>query len=71
VVGVPDERFGERVAAVIRLRDGSPELTLDSLMAHCRGHVAGYKVPRQLLLVDEIPLTAAGKPDTKAAKGLF
>ena len=71
VVGVPDERFGERVAAVIRLRDGSPELTLDSLMAHCRDHVAGYKVPRQLLLVDEIPLTAAGKPDTKAAKGLF
>ena len=34
-------------------------------------HIAGYKVPRQLLLVDEIPLTAAGKPDAKAAKALF
>ena len=33
--------------------------------------MAGYKVPRQLLLVEEIPLTAAGKPDAKAAKGLF
>ena len=38
---------------------------------HCREHVAGYKVPRQLLLVDEIPLTAAGKPDAAAAKALF
>ena len=71
VVGVPDERFGERVAAVIRLRDGAADVTLDALMEHCRGHVAGYKVPRQLLLVDEIPLTAAGKPDSRAAKALF
>ncbi len=71
VVGLPDERFGERVAAVIRLRDAAPELSLDGLIEHCRDHVAGYKVPRQLLVVDEIPLTAAGKPDTKAAKALF
>jgi acyl-CoA synthetase (AMP-forming)/AMP-acid ligase II len=71
VVGLPDERFGERVAAVVRLREGSPELTLDTLVAHCRDRVAGYKVPRQLLLVDEIPLTAAGKPDTKVAQALF
>jgi fatty-acyl-CoA synthase len=71
VVGLPDERFGERVAAVVRLRDPVTDLSLDGLMEHCRGHVAGYKVPRQLLVVDEIPLTAAGKPDTKAAKALF
>ena len=71
VVGLPDERFGERVAAVVRLRDGAPDVTLDDLTEHCRGHVAGYKVPRQLLVVDEIPLTAAGKPDTRAAKALF
>jgi len=71
VVGLPDERFGERVAAVIRLRDTAPGLSLDGLIEHCRDHVAGYKVPRQLLVVDEIPLTAAGKPDTKAAKALF
>ena len=71
VVGLPDERFGERVAAVVRLRDGVPGLDLDSLQDHCRSHVAGYKVPRELLLVDEIPLTAAGKPDAKVAKTLF
>lgn len=71
VVGLPDERFGERVAAVVRLRDGVPTLELDGLQDHCRSHIAGYKVPRQLLLVDEIPLTAAGKPDGKAAKALF
>ena len=71
VVGLPDERFGERVAALVRQRDSAPDLTLDGLMAHCRTHVAGYKVPRQLLVVDEIPLTAAGKPDSQAAKALF
>ena len=71
VVGLPDERFGERVAAVVRLRDGADTLGLDDLGRHCRDHVAGYKVPRELLLVGEIPLTAAGKPDTSAAKALF
>jgi len=71
VVGLPDERFGERVAAVVRIREGSDPLTLEALQDHCRTRIAGYKVPRQLLLVDEIPLTAAGKPDGKAAKALF
>jgi 3-oxocholest-4-en-26-oate---CoA ligase len=71
VVGLPDERFGERVAAVVRLRDDAPPLDLDGLQDHCRAHIAGYKVPRQVLLVEEIPLTAAGKPDGKAAKALF
>jgi acyl-CoA synthetase (AMP-forming)/AMP-acid ligase II len=33
--------------------------------------IAGYKLPRQMLVVDEIPLTAAGKPDAKAARALF
>jgi fatty-acyl-CoA synthase len=71
VVGVPDERFGERVAAVVRLRDHSAALALEDLADHCRTHVAGYKVPRQIVLVEEIPLTAAGKPDARAAKALF
>ena len=71
VVGLPDERFGERVAAVVRIRDDASALDLHRLQDHCRDHIAGYKVPRQLLLVEEIPLTAAGKPDAKAAKALF
>ncbi len=71
VVGVPDSRFGERVAAVVRLRTPSSGLLLDEIQDHCRRSIAGYKVPRQLLLVDEIPLTAAGKPDGKAARELL
>jgi len=71
VVGLPDERFGERVAAVVRMRDGAPPLDLEALQDHCRSHIAGYKLPRELLLVDEIPLTAAGKPDAKAARARF
>ncbi len=71
VVGLPDERFGERVAVVVQARDGAATPTLEALQDHCRGLIAGYKVPRQVLWVDEIPLTAAGKPDTAAARALF
>ena len=46
-------------------------MTLDDLQEHCRSQIAGYKIPRQLLLVEEVPLTAAGKPDAKAVKALF
>jgi fatty-acyl-CoA synthase len=70
VVGVPDDVFGERVAVALRPRTGVV-ITLEELQDHCRSHIAGYKIPRQLLLVDEIAQTAAGKPDGKAAKALF
>jgi fatty-acyl-CoA synthase len=73
VVGIPDDRFGERVAVVVRLRprSGSGSFDLQTVQDHCRGLVAGYKIPRQLLVVDEIPLTAAGKPDGAAARALL
>jgi acyl-CoA synthetase (AMP-forming)/AMP-acid ligase II len=71
VVGIPDERFGERVAVALHPREPDRAPTLEDLQDHCRAHIAGYKLPRQLLVVDEIPLTASGKPDAKAAKGLF
>ncbi|MGO8873883.1 MAG: AMP-binding protein, partial [Acidimicrobiales bacterium] len=71
VVGVPDERFGERVAVVLHARPGLASPSLEDLREHCRDRIAGYKLPRQLLAVDEIPLTAAGKPDAKAARALF
>jgi 3-oxocholest-4-en-26-oate---CoA ligase len=71
VVGIPDDRFGERVAAVIRTRRPGTPVALEDIQDHCRRLIAGYKVPRQLLLVDDIPLTAAGKPDAKAARALF
>ncbi len=71
VVGLPDDRFGERVAVVVAPRRPGHPPVLEDLQAHCRGAIAGYKIPRQLLVVDEIPMTAAGKPDAKAAKALF
>jgi acyl-CoA synthetase (AMP-forming)/AMP-acid ligase II len=66
VVGVPDERWGQRVAAVVALRAGT-ELTLEDLQAHCRTRIAGYKVPRQLTLVGEIVRSPSGKPDYRWA----
>jgi fatty-acyl-CoA synthase len=71
VVGIPDERFGERVAVVVHPKDPAAAPTLGELQDHCRAHIAGYKLPRQLLTVAAVPLTASGKPDAKAAKALF
>jgi acyl-CoA synthetase (AMP-forming)/AMP-acid ligase II len=69
VVGVTDERWGQRVAAVVQPRPGCTP-TLDDLSAHCRKQIAGYKVPRELHLVDEIQRSPAGKPDYPWAKRL-
>ncbi|MBF9069941.1 acyl-CoA synthetase [Streptacidiphilus fuscans] len=68
VVGAPDERWGETVVALVHQREGQPELTLEALQAHCRAHVAGYKVPRRLRLVPLIERTPTGKPDMRWAK---
>jgi acyl-CoA synthetase (AMP-forming)/AMP-acid ligase II len=69
VVGAPDERWGERVAAVVQPRPGSAP-TLEELDAHCRTKIAGYKVPREVHLVDEIQRQPSGKPDYKWAKAI-
>jgi len=69
VVGVPDERWGQRVSAVVQLRDGHA-VTLDELSEHARTLVAGYKVPRELHVVDEIVRSPSGKPDYPWAKAL-
>jgi acyl-CoA synthetase (AMP-forming)/AMP-acid ligase II len=70
VVGVPDERFGERVAAVVTAREGT-DPTLESIQEHCEQQIARYKLPRELRIVAEIPRTAVGKPDYRSAKALF
>ena len=67
VVGVPDDRYVERVAAIVQPRPNS-EPSLEELQKHCREKLAGYKLPRQLVLTDEIPRTPVGKPDYRAAK---
>ncbi len=62
VVGVPDDRWGQRVAAVVQPRAGATP-TLEALDVHCREHVAGYKVPKELHLVAEVVRSPSGKPD--------
>jgi fatty-acyl-CoA synthase len=70
VVGLPDERFGQRVAAVVAPRPGTSP-TLEELIEHCRGRLAGYKLPRSIELVNEVQRTAVGKSDYQWAKGIF
>ncbi len=66
VIGVPDERLGQRVAAVVQPRDGHV-IDLAELEAHLRTKVAGYKVPRSVWLVEQISRTPAGKADYRWA----
>ncbi len=60
VVGVPDERLGEVGKAYVIPRAGAP-IDEASIIAWCRDHMANFKVPRTVVLVDELPLTASGK----------
>ena len=69
VVGVPDERWGQTVAAVVQFRDGVTA-DLGDLADHVRTFVAGYKVPRELHVVTEIVRSPSGKPDYPWATAL-
>jgi 3-oxocholest-4-en-26-oate---CoA ligase len=71
VVGTPDDRLGQRVAAVIATDDGVAAPDLESLQTHCRAHVAGYKVPRVLRVVSAIPRSPAGKADYAWARAVL
>jgi fatty-acyl-CoA synthase len=66
VVGAPDPRFGERICAVVDMADGSTP-TLRQIADHVRGHLAGYKVPRELVLAPVVR-AANGKLDYKAVR---
>jgi 3-oxocholest-4-en-26-oate---CoA ligase len=68
VVGVPDARFGERICAVVEPDEAQADLTLAVLSEHVRNHLAGYKAPRELVLVDSIGRAPNGKVDYKAVK---
>ena len=67
VVGLPDERFGERVVAVTSLRDGA-SVSQDDVVTFTADHLAGYKLPRQVLMVDQVRRAPNGKADYKWAK---
>ena len=63
VVGLPDERWGEAVTAVVVGSDPavSDEQLEATVIAHAKAHLAGFKVPKRVLVVDELPKTATGK----------
>jgi acyl-CoA synthetase (AMP-forming)/AMP-acid ligase II len=61
VVATPDERFGSKVTAVVAVRGGAT-LTLQSVQDEARKHIASYKIPRDLHVVDEVPRAPSGKP---------
>jgi long-chain acyl-CoA synthetase len=69
VVGRPDERHGEEVVAFVSLRNGS-EVTGDELVAFAKKRVGGYKYPREVRVVPDVPLTPVGKVDRKALREL-
>ncbi|GAB2457983.1 acyl-CoA synthetase [Nocardioides hungaricus] len=69
VVGIPDEKYGQAVAAVAELREGEA-LELEELRTYLRAHLSGYKLPRSLTVVDRVPRNATGKAQYPAAKEL-
>jgi len=66
VVGVPDERWGSAVTALVQPVPGA-SIDLATLVAHCREHLAGYKVPKHLVVVDRVVRSPAGKADYRWA----
>jgi acyl-CoA synthetase (AMP-forming)/AMP-acid ligase II len=65
VVGATDARWGQRVVAIV-----AGETDLDRVQAHCRAHLAGYKLPRALHVVDDVVRTPSGKPDYAWARSV-
>src|SRR3954465_797810 len=60
VIGVPDEKWGEMVTALVVVAEGE-QVTDEEIIAHCRGKIAGYKIPKRIEFRDELARTATGK----------
>ncbi|MDP7570139.1 MAG: acyl-CoA synthetase, partial [Myxococcota bacterium] len=67
VVGMPHERWGQQVTAVVRLREGTGP-TPDELREAARQHLAAYKLPRKFVFVEEIVRAPSGKADYRWAR---
>jgi 3-oxocholest-4-en-26-oate---CoA ligase len=68
VVGMPSERWGQQVTAVVSLRPGADLPSIETLRAHCDPHLAGYKLPKAVIAAPEIVRSPSGKPDYAWAK---
>ncbi|MGW3115681.1 acyl-CoA synthetase [Streptomyces sp. NPDC001107] len=68
VAGVPDAKWGNHVAAVVQLREGAPRPSLEDVQSYCRTHLAGYKIPRQLVITEAIRRSPSGKADYRWAR---
>ena len=68
VAGTKDPKYGERVSAVVSLREGFAEPSIEELAEHCRRNLAGYKVPRSVVVVPEVVRSPSGKADYRWAK---
>jgi acyl-CoA synthetase (AMP-forming)/AMP-acid ligase II len=60
VIGVPDDKFGEALLAFVVLQPGAA-LSVDEMVEFCRDKIAGYKIPRKLEIIDELPRNPSGK----------
>lgn len=69
VVGTPHERWGQQVTALVQRREGSA-ISEDELREHARSLISNYKVPKQVLFVDEVPRTPVSKVDYRASSEL-
>jgi fatty-acyl-CoA synthase len=68
VIGVDDERYGQRLAASVVLRD-HPSATADILKRYVRENLANYKVPREIIVLDELPCSSTGKIQRRELQG--
>ena len=69
-VGIPDERFGEAICAVVEPAGSAADLDADAVILHVKGSLAAYKAPRNVVVVETIGRSPAGKVDYKTLKAL-
>jgi acyl-CoA synthetase (AMP-forming)/AMP-acid ligase II len=70
VIGVPDEKWGEAVTAIVGLNDGM-KIDQESIIAHCKARLGGVKAPKAVHVWVEVPRTPAGKFDKQAIRSRF
>jgi len=70
VLGIPNDRFGESIFAVIEIAEGQSRPTEQGLIEHVKQHLASYKAPRQVMLVTSLDRLPNGKADLKAVKAM-